>query len=134
MLKKYKYVLNKFVDKVDNSNLNIYTLFSSDKMYWNENEIIKFKGVLYRPVSHNPNIDVVFLEKLENQNLNFNEDFNYLDNHPTCPICGYVEYDSSEFEDGDEYECPQCQATLSIEIEVQYNTTVVKKPKITRIN
>ena len=50
----------------------------------------------------------------------------------TCPICGYVDKNSWEADDGDDYQCGQCGAILEVEkiVEVTYSATVSKLPTV----
>lgn len=43
----------------------------------------------------------------------------------TCPVCGYVDEDSWEIGDGDDnYKCPRCGSSLSVEVEYSKTFTV----------
>jgi|GEM_PF-4571087 len=90
-------------------------------------EILKI-GERFYVVSATKITDELFLRKEGHFNLNklSTDD----ERNITCPICGFVDVDSWEFEEDSEYVCPHCGAKLSVERNYSYDTTVVQRPII----
>lgn len=68
-------------------------------------------------------------------NLDFKEKETCYTDKPICPICGAEQEDDFEFSDIEEHCCDDCGALLEIcrDIEITYNTRVLKKPKIVKV-
>ncbi|AMJ40682.1 TFIIB-type zinc ribbon-containing protein [Anaerotignum propionicum] len=69
----------------------------------------------------------------ELRRFNVEKEKSYHENDITCPICGYVDYDSWEEDDeNEEYQCGRCGAILEVtrNVQVTYSAKVKELPKI----
>lgn len=104
-------------------------------------EIKKYTPAIGIPFRHNDKIWTPRIISYNNQKAvvdeiqvdSNNKECNF-EEHITCPICGYTEDDSFEYND-DEFICPRCGAVLDVEVEhtVTYSTMVKLTSRIEEI-
>ena len=92
-------------------------------------EVFSFNGKWYVPGIVAASKEYAGVHQLKKFDINETESL--YESEVTCPICGYVDRNSWEIDDGD-YQCGQCGAILEVErnVEVTYSATVSKLPTV----
>lgn len=69
-------------------------------------------------------------EKIDTWSKEDHDDYVYRNNHEiVCPYCGYKHYPDDTYESVDEYECPNCDSIMWVEIEYTPSFST-GKPKV----
>lgn len=120
------------MDSLPDANHNLFGTFqTNDKI--DICDIFEIEGEYYNVCSMSCSENTAVIEPID---INEDCDETYREDNMVCPFCGYTDYDSWEYEDGtNEINCPNCNAELEMEkeIEVTYTTTLKKKPQIKNI-
>jgi predicted RNA-binding Zn-ribbon protein involved in translation (DUF1610 family) len=132
---KYKVFLNNdryldIIDKdIDRETYPHTVLFETDEEPDFDSPLYEFRGNYYtvRCCSHKGGYIIV--KECEYDPEVIVDDETFMEPEIVCPMCGYKENDSWEYDDSGDFHCPNCGSVSEYqrEVEVTYTTTLKKK-------
>ena len=138
---KYKVFLNNdaylnIIEKdIDVETYPYPLLFETDEEADFSQPVYEFRGKYYTARACNPKEGYIIVKDCEYEPEVIEDDETFMESEITCPVCGYKERDSWEYDDSGDFVCPTCGSVSEYqrEVEVTYTATLKEKASIRRI-